>query len=334
MSQSLMIDPNTYPVEGTNRFQILSLDGGGIKGIFSAAILAALEEDLGIKVVDHFDLIAGSSTGGIIAIGLGLGLSPKQIVAFYMTHGPSIFPGASGMWRCLSHWFRRKYAADPLESALVECFGERLFGESSKRLVIPAYNLGEDDVYIFRTPHHERLRRDLKVPAWKVARATSAAPTYFPSFRGIAGQRLIDGGVWANNPTMVALIESFGTLSIPLERTRILSIGTTDPLNSRHEGLDQGGMLAWAQAAIDVVMRGQTVAARNQARFLVGDDNFSRLDPTVPAAQFCLDGIDRSQELIAKAAHHSRILTATFKKRFADHTAQPFVPIVNKEIRP
>ena len=326
MSLSYNVDPKSSLIGNSNRFQILSLDGGGIKGIFSAAILAAFEEDLGIRVVDHFDLIAGTSTGGIIAIGLGLGLSPRQIVQFYMTHGPSIFPGSSGRRRCLSHWFRRKYSAGPLEAALVECFGNRLFGESNKRLVIPAYNLGEDDVYIFRTPHHETLSRDLKVPAWKVARATSAAPTVFPSFRGIDGQRLIDGGVWANNPAMAALVESFTTLNIPLERTRILSIGTTDPLNSRQSGLDEGGMFAWAWAATNVVLRGQTIAARNQARFLVGDDNFSRLDPTVPADQFCLDGIDRSQELIAKAAHHSRIFAPTFNKRFAKHTAQPFVP--------
>jgi uncharacterized protein len=173
------------------RFQILALDGGGIKGIFSAAFLAALEDDLKTRITHHFDLIAGTSTGGLIAIALGLGLSPREIVRFYMKHGPAIFPGASSWWRCSLHWLRSKYEAEPLESALKACFGERLFGESTNRLVIPSYNLGEDDVYIFRTPHHERLRRDLKVPAWKVARATSAAPTYFPSFRGIDGQRLI-----------------------------------------------------------------------------------------------------------------------------------------------
>lgn len=222
----------TEPIAG-NRFQILALDGGGIKGIFSAAILAALEEDLKTRITDHFDLIAGTSTGGLIAIALGLGLSPREIVHFYTHNGPAIFPGASSWWRCALHWHRSKYDPAPLESALKSCFGERLFGESTKRLVIPSYNLGEDDVYIFRTPHHERLRRDLKVPAWKVARATSAAPTYFPSFCGIDGQRLIDGGVWANNPTMVALVESFGTLGVALADTHILSIGTTDSLNSR-----------------------------------------------------------------------------------------------------
>ncbi len=73
------------------RFQILSLDGGGLRGMFSAAVLARLEEDLDVRVVDHFDLIAGTSTGGIIALGLGLGMSPRDILQFYTDHGPRIF---------------------------------------------------------------------------------------------------------------------------------------------------------------------------------------------------------------------------------------------------
>src|SRR6266540_2220215 len=78
------------PVTG-GRFQILSLDGGGLRGMFSAAVLARLEEDLDLRVPDHFDLIAGTSTGGIIALGLGLGLTPREILQFYTDHGPRIF---------------------------------------------------------------------------------------------------------------------------------------------------------------------------------------------------------------------------------------------------
>ena len=78
--------------DNVGRFQILSLDGGGIKGIFSAAILAAIEDDLDTRITDHFDLITGTSTGGIIAIGLGLGLRPCEIVEFYLREGPKIFP--------------------------------------------------------------------------------------------------------------------------------------------------------------------------------------------------------------------------------------------------
>jgi hypothetical protein len=203
-----------------------------------------------------------------------------------------------------------------------------LFGASRKRLVIPAYNLGDDDVYIFRTAHHERLKRDWRVPAWKVALATSAAPTFFPAHRSVDSLRLIDGGVWANNPTMVALVEAYGTLGVPLDRVRILSIGTTSNVSRRPARLNSGGIVAWAwgNSAVDVIMRGQSIAATNQARFLVGAENLFRLDPPVAADEFSLDGVDKADDLIGKASHHSRSFAPTFERVFTSHTAERFVP--------
>jgi hypothetical protein len=90
-------------------------------------------------------------------------------------------------------------------------------------------------------------------------------------------------------------------------------------------------MLGWSKQAIEVVMRGQTIAACNQARFLVGDSNYFRIDPIVPASEFCLDGIDRTEDLIAKAAHHGRAFAPTFAERFAKHTAIPFQPFMTLE---
>ena len=155
----------------TNKFQILSLDGGGIKGLFSAAVLTFLEDDLDIKIVDHFDLIVGTSTGGLIALGLGSGLAPKDIVEFYVTQGPNIFPSNPLLF--LKRYIRRKFDAGPVEDALKSCFGDKRLADSVTRLVIPSYNIGEDHVYLFKTPHHARLKRDWKVPLWKVGMATS-----------------------------------------------------------------------------------------------------------------------------------------------------------------
>jgi patatin-like phospholipase/acyl hydrolase len=316
------------PQNSHERFQILSLDGGGIKGIFSAAVLAAIEEDLSINVTDHFDLIAGTSTGGIIAIGLGLGLRPREIVEFYLQEGPKLFNHGFG-FKWLQHWVWRKFSSVPLETALKNCYKDKLFGDSKKRLVIPSYNLGEDDVYIFRTPHHNRLRRDLKVPAWKVAKATSAAPTFFPCARDVNSLRLIDGGVWANNPTLVAIVEAVGTLNVALPAIHVFSIGTSESVVHRRTRLNQGGIIAWGlkNAAIDVIMRGQSISAHNQARFLLGVDHIERLDPKVAEEEFALDKCRKAEDLIAKAAHHSRIFMPTFKARFASHIAPPYTPI-------
>jgi patatin-like phospholipase/acyl hydrolase len=310
------------------RFQILSLDGGGIKGIFSAGILAAIEDDLDISVADHFDLLAGTSTGGIIAIGLGLGLRPREIVDFYLREGPSIFPKWYG-FKSLQHWLLRKYSARPLEGALKRCFKEKRFGDSKKRLVIPTYNLGEDDVYLFRTPHVEKLRRDYKVPAWKIARATAAAPTFFAASRDVDKLRLIDGGIWANNPSLVAVTEAYGTLGIPLSAIHVFSIGTSDAVTHRKNRLNNGGIIAWGRqsAAVDVIIRGQSIGVHNQVAWLLGKDHIDRLDPRVAADEFSLDGMNKADDLIGKAAHHSRLFMPKFKEHFMSHKAPLFEPI-------
>jgi uncharacterized protein len=312
----------------TERFQILSLDGGGAKGIFAAAVLAAIEEDLKIVVVDHFDLIAGTSTGGIIAIALGLGLRPREIVEFYLRECPRIFPRYLGL-KSLQHWLWRKFSSKPLEEALKHCLREQRFGDSRKRLIIPSYNLGEDDVYIFRTPHHERLRRDFKVPAWKVAKATSAAPTFFPCARDVDNLRLIDGGVWANNPAVVAIAEAVETLKVPPSALHLFSIGTSDAVARREKRLNSGGIVAWGMdnAAIDVIMRGQSIGANNQAKLLLGKDHVERLDPKVAVGEFPFDRACKADDLIAKARHHSRILTPAFEERYARHVAPAYTPI-------
>jgi patatin-like phospholipase/acyl hydrolase len=310
------------------RFQILSLDGGGIKGIFSAAVLAALERDLTIDITDHFDLIAGTSTGGIIALGLGLGMRPHEILDFYLEEGPKIFPKWFGI-KSMQHWLFRKYSPWPLEAALRAYFGERLFGESKKRLVVPSYNIGEDDVYLFRTPHHSRLKRDFKVPAWKIGVATSAAPTFFPCYRGVDSVRLVDGGVWANNPTMVGIVEAYGTLGASLDSLWVLNIGTSDEVAYRHHRLNRGGILSWAwgNAALKVIMKGQSMAADKQAGHLIGRDHVERLSPVVAAKVLSLDGVHKADDLVGKAAHFSRSFVPVFAEKFQKHVAAEYKPL-------
>lgn len=310
----------------SGRFQILSLDGGGLKGIFSAAILAAIEEDLNTNVIDHFDLIAGTSTGGILAIGLGLGLKPREMLDLYLTEGKTIFPNEFGE-ATVRQYFSRKFSADPLTAVLKKHFKDKRFGDSSKRLLVPAYNLGENDVYIFRTAHCENLRRDYKVPAWKVALSTSAAPTYFPCAREIDSLRLIDGGVWANNPSMVAITEAHGPLGIPLSQIRVLSIGTFNEVADHDKKLDKGGYWQWRKTAVDVIMKGQSIGAANQARFFIGRENYFRIDPKIPAGTIGMDTTTRSGDLVAKAHHYSRAAMPGIEQHIKGHVAPKFEPV-------
>ena len=260
---------------------MLALDGGGVRGIFTAAVLAALEEDLGAAVLDHFDLVVGTSTGGIIALALGAGLTPREILEFYVSEQDSIFGGSSA-WTNARRLFRAKYSPAGLEQALKRVLGERLLGESRVPLVIPSYDLGENAVHLFKTPHHKRLKRDYRVPMWAVGMATSAAPTYLPAFRLPGDEsRLIDGGVWANNPAMVGVTEAVSMFGCPLHEIRLLSLGTTTSLAPRPGRLDDAGLLRWARGpgVVDVLLAGQSAGAFAQVQHLVGKDRALRLDP-------------------------------------------------------
>jgi patatin-like phospholipase/acyl hydrolase len=192
--------------------------------------------------------------------------------------------------------------------------------------VIPSYNIGEDDVYLFKTPHHERLRRDYKVPMWKVGMATSAAPTFFPSFCKLDHTRLIDGGVWANNPMMVGVVEAVSLLKVQLDRIRILSLGTTNEIKGRPDNLNNGGLWQWRKNAVEVIMRGQSIGAYTQAIHLLGQKQVTRFDPAVPEGLFGLDKLEVSA-LMGKAADKSRHFSPEFQKMYISHKAEEYTPI-------
>jgi uncharacterized protein len=310
----------------SSRFQILALDGGGYKGMFAAAVLERLEVDLGISICDHFDLIAGTSTGGIIALGLGAGLTPAEITDFYLQHGPEIFPG--GKRRFARRILRSKYRPDALQRALTEVLSDRTLGESRHPLLIPSYDLTNDDVYIFRTPHTPNLKRDLRDRMVDVAMATSAAPTYLPA-HPLRGLRLVDGGVWANNPTMVAVVEAVRSFDRELGEIAVFSVGTTTQATFRSARLDRGGLSAWAREATEVILRGQNLGARNAARLLLDSDNFLRVDPVVPTNVLRLDGVDPDQ-LRGRAEYVSRHVCPGFEQKFKGHRAGEYRPITEQ----
>lgn len=299
---------------------ILSLDGGGFRGMFSAAVLAAVEEDLQISVADSFDLIVGTSTGGLIAIGLGAGLTPAQILDFYAERGPQIFGGHPA--RAARRALRPKYRSAPLRTALTAIVGARRLADSRVRLVVPAYNIGRDEVYVFKTPHHVRLKRDWRELMVDVAMATTAAPTYFPAF-SLNHVRLIDGGVWANNPVLVGIAEATSLLYADMGAIRVFSLGSTNDLVRRRPSLDRGGLAQWAMSATDVVLRGQSVGANNLAVHLLGEDHILRLDPVVPAGVLAIDRVVPS-ELVGLARAESRQAMPRIERMFGHHRAIPF----------
>jgi patatin-like phospholipase/acyl hydrolase len=318
-------DPSAIQPPGYERFQVLALDGGGAKALFTAHVLARLEADLGVSVVDSFDLIAGTSAGGIIALGLGAGMRPAEIVEHYADLNERVFPRArQARWRLVPRAWSPAYSGDVLRKVLGEVFRSRLLGESTKRLIIPSWDVQRGEVHIFKTPHHPRLRRDSQISMVDVAMATTAAPTYFRA-AGVDGQRLIDGGIWANNPSVVAISEAVSMFNIPLKAIRVLNVGTIDQRTNHPERLDTGGWATWATSAAPLMITASSRGAQGTATHLVGRGNFARFDASVPGNVFTLDRASPGA-LAGLAAGQSRVLSPVYTDRFADHIASPYTP--------
>ena len=308
-------------------FRILALDGGGIRGAFTAAALATLSEQLGEPITGRFDLIAGTSTGGILAIGLGMGLSPSRMLEFYRVRGPTIFPMMRRHQRLRGrarHLIKPKHSQDVLFKELREAyFGggpERAISDSSARLVVPAFDTVSGVCHTFRTPHHPLLTGDQNTSAAEVALATAAAPTYFAAARvknTISDVPYFDGGVWANCPAVTAIVEAVCYLQVPLSRIDVLSIGTTDePFSVKNKIV--AGILGWRQTLISLLMNAQVDSTVRHAQQLVGEARFLRINAVTNEGMYALDNPREIENLAAlgnKAASDPAILYQV-KSRF------------------
>jgi hypothetical protein len=289
--------------------------------------LATIEKSTGERIVDHFDLLAGTSTGGIIALGLGLGFSASAILNFYINEGPKVF-STFGAFASLRQLRRAKYDPDPLREALNCILGERLMGESETRLIIPAFDSTLGTVRVFKTSHHPRLEFDHRVKAIDVAMATAAAPTYFPAHQTEAGAILVDGGVWANNPVGFATVETTAILGWPPDQVRVLSLGCTNvPLDVPANA----GYLTHNFGILDLLFQGQSAGSMGTAKLLIGDTpsnpRLFRIDPTVAPGVFTLDGTRKLSQLIGIGETAAREFLPTFRAVFLGDRREPFVPV-------
>jgi predicted acylesterase/phospholipase RssA len=322
-------------VDQNPSYRILCLDGGGIRGVFPAAFLARLEEHLEHPIGRYFDLIAGTSTGGIIAIGLGLGLSASDILKLYEERGPTIFDQQHGTirnwltqrWRSVRHWIGSKYEATELRTALDDILGERRLGESMTRLLIPAWHPVLERVYIYKTAHHPRLETDFRQLAVDAAMATAAAPTFLPPHNTSDQVELVDGGVWANNPIGAAVVEAVGILKWPADRLKVLSIGTIADVKAPPRW---SGKLPMAAHVTRLFMAGQSHSALGTAKILTGDGHdhraIWRVDQFAPSGRYTLDNAARIAEMKSRAVAEAREQIPELRRHFFDRPVEKFIP--------
>ena len=304
-------------------FTILALDGGGIKGVYTAELMRLCEEHFRRPVASVFDMIAGTSTGGIIALGLGLGKSAAEIAAFYHDDGRHIFPPLPRhrlmrwwkLWRALHG---PKLNHGELERALKRRFEDHLLGELKCRLVIPAFMMPKTEIAVFKTDHHEDFRNDHKTLMWKVARATSAAPTYLKGLEHEeSGHIFIDGGVWANNPAMVALVDALTAYDITPDQVQMLSIGTGNAPFSLSRDKVMSGLVAWREV-IRAAMFLTSDNATAQVKLLLGPERCLRIEPAGDDAYVEMDDYDEAfARLPALAAEDFKIHEESIASFFA-----------------
>lgn len=317
--------------------KILSIDGGGIKGVFPAAVLAEIEEQLDRPLVDYFDLIAGTSTGGIIALGLGLGFSAREILSMYQDNAEKIFPEIKtkkvfGKTRELYRIsVEAMYSADPLKQLLRDRFQGKLLGQSKTRLMICSTNLQNGRVNVFKTAHHERLHTDYKIPAVDIALATSAAPILFNPHEMPNRVNCVDGALWGNNPMGFAAVEAVNYLEWPRDEVAILSLSCTSepPDYGNLAGRDRIGGRDWGMGLIRLAMDSQSDASMGMAIHVLGDmkvERIKRINPIVPQDMFSLTGTKRLDELKALGRDCAKREFMNIKELFFADPAPEFIP--------
>ncbi len=302
-------------------FKILSIDGGGTRGIFVAKYMDYIQKQIGSQnpVQDYFGLIVGTSTGAIIALALALGISTSRIVDLYKNGSRSIFARSPrSLFRGI---ILSKYSNTRLTVALKDLFGERKLGDVKCGVCIPSIDIVNGKTIVFKSNHSAKYIEDYKMPVWQVAAASCAAPSFFPPFYDHGTSAYVDGGLWASNPSLVGIGEA-RSLGIPLENLKILSVGTGNPLLYKNRSrIRKFGLLGWGSSLIELTFGVQSQGVSNIAKYVCGD-RFMRIEPNVlPARGFKLDDTNKLDDLQAMAIQKGKESFVAVKRIFFESKA-------------
>lgn len=318
---------------------LLSIDGGGIKGLYAAVILDLIEKEFDTTIAKHVDVISGTSIGGIIALAIAAKKTPSEIVEFFWLHGSNIFPSHwfQRGWKNIKQYFFARNSNIPLSGALKEFFGDEFcLGDiTGVDVCIPTVNLRTGKVKVFKTPHHSEIYLDSHYKVWEVALATAAAPCYLPIAK-ISSPRsenitefYVDGGLWANNPSLVAMTEAltYSNQRSELESTNIcdlnlLSVGNITTGMGSNPWLTSKGFIPWNTKLIQLPLNNQCESTANITKLLFERNNGEYLriqhhSDNVPK-EICLDRADTKtmQTIEELALNDIQVITSVAAKKF------------------
>lgn len=299
--------------------KVLCIDGGGIRGLIPALVLAEIEQRTGRRIAEQVDLVAGTSTGGILACGLtrrgadGRPLySAGELAGIYAEEGPRIFH-RSLLKRIFSveGWVDERYEDEGLNAALARYLGAASLSDALVDVLVTAYDISDRFAFFFRSAR-ARTDRTYDFPLVRVARATAAAPSYFEPVEAtdVAGARtypLIDGGVYAVNPSMCAYADVVAAGRAE-DLELMLSLGTGEHTRSyTFEQTRWWGQLEWARPLLDMVFDGVADTIDFEAGTLMGD-RYVRLQTQLDIASDDLD--DASERNLANLRTEAERLIA------------------------
>ncbi|MEP1095334.1 MAG: patatin-like phospholipase family protein [Cyclobacteriaceae bacterium] len=324
-----------------NLKHVLSIDGGGIRGIIPGQIIVEIEKEFGIKVADYFDMISGTSTGGILTCAYLLPgtenpkkpkFNAEEVVGLYFERGDKIFDlPLFHKIRTAGGLLDEKYPEKGIERALKEYFGDVWLKDLLKPCIITAYDITNRKGHFFGQ-HKAKKDPDCNFLVRDAARATSAAPTYFEceQVKSQANNSftLVDGGVFVNNPSLVSYAEGrsifrgAGGKKATAKDMKILSIGTgytRKPYTFRKA--KNFGMAQWVQPVIDIMMSGASEVAHFQLDKIYGTvanpKQYLRIDGDLQPTNIDPDMDNATEENMERLKVFGQQLFADNKRKIA-----------------
>lgn len=355
--------PQFDQTEQSDSIRILSLNGGGVRGLYTISVLAKLEQIIeeeegktGVKIGEYFDLITGTSIGGILALGLASGESARDLQEKFKESAPKIFPTLRFKYQALIKLFYPVYRSEPLYETVKSMIGDEItFKELNRRVMIPSLNLSTGEPKFFKTLHGKLFNLDGNIRLIDAAMATSAAPTYFkPHFIESNGQYYADGGLVANNPSYVGIREVLIDMQEDFPNTKpedvkILNIGTLSEKycigpNTLKQKCSKGyfGLWGLGKRLVSSTMTAnqnlQRHMLKRELRIRGIEANYVEIDKTIPN--------EASKDIVLDNAAESSLLTISgwgetmagerytqdeALRNFFKTKAKPFVKVLNNK---